>query len=89
MLHKVAYREEVNWVLWSDVMTAGKPNLLTHAVYYYGGGDRDRSGHELINHTDTKAKCCNLKKLTFKGLSGRCLSEFMDWRLGCPRNKQK
>jgi hypothetical protein len=30
MLHRAAYREEVNWVARSDVMTAGTPYLLTH-----------------------------------------------------------
>jgi hypothetical protein len=54
-LHKAAHMEEVNWALWSDVMTAGTPNLLTHAVYCYGGGDRDRFGHGIINYIDTKA----------------------------------
>jgi hypothetical protein len=28
--HKAAHREEVNLVLWSDVMNARTPNLLTH-----------------------------------------------------------
>ncbi len=26
------------------------------------------------------AKCRHLKKLTYKGLCGRCLSEFIDWK---------
>jgi hypothetical protein len=30
--------------------------------------------HGLINHLDTKAKCCPLKKFTCKRLCGRCLS---------------
>jgi hypothetical protein len=29
-MHKVAHSEEVNWASWSDVMTTGIPNLLTH-----------------------------------------------------------
>ncbi len=32
------------------------------------------------NNLDTKTKCRHLKKLTCKGLCGRCLSEFMVWR---------
>ncbi len=36
--------------------------------------------HELINNIGTKPKCRHLKKLTVKGLCGRCLSEFIDWR---------
>ncbi len=29
---------------------------------------------------ETKAKCDYLKNLPVKGLCGRCLSEFIDWR---------
>jgi hypothetical protein len=36
--------------------------------------------HGLINYIDTKAKCRYLKKWSVKGLCGRCLSEFIDWR---------
>jgi hypothetical protein len=36
--------------------------------------------HGLINYIDTKAKCSLLKNLPVKGLCGRCLSEFIDWR---------
>jgi hypothetical protein len=34
--------------------------------------------HELINYIDTKAKYH--QNLPVKGLCGRCLSEFIDWR---------
>jgi hypothetical protein len=36
--------------------------------------------HGLINYIDTKAKCRHLKHWPVKGLGGRCLSEFIDWR---------
>jgi hypothetical protein len=37
--------------------------------------------HRLINFKDTKTKCRHIKKWTcIKGLCGRCLSEFIDWR---------
>ncbi len=36
--------------------------------------------HRLMNNIETKAKGRHLKKLTCKGLGGRCLSEFIDWR---------
>ncbi len=36
--------------------------------------------HRLINYIDTKAKYRHLKYWTVKGLCGRCLSEFVDWR---------
>ncbi len=36
--------------------------------------------HVQINYKDTKAKWRPLKKLTCKGIYGRCLSEFIDWR---------
>ncbi len=52
---------EVNWALRSDVMTAGTPNLLTHAVYCYGGGDRNRFGHGLINCIGSKSKMVQSK----------------------------
>jgi hypothetical protein len=36
--------------------------------------------HGLINYKDTKAKCRHLKNLPVKGLCGKRLSEFIDWR---------
>ncbi len=36
--------------------------------------------HWLINYLDTNKKCRHLKNLPAKGLFGRCLSEFIDWR---------
>ncbi len=36
--------------------------------------------HELINFIDTKAKCRHIKNWPVKGLCGRCVSEFIDWR---------
>ncbi len=36
--------------------------------------------HGLINYVDTKAKCRHPKTLSVKGLCGRCLYEFIDWR---------
>jgi hypothetical protein len=45
-LQREAHREEVNWVPWSDVMTAGTPNPSLKqsicAVYCCSGGDRYR-----------------------------------------------
>jgi hypothetical protein len=31
-------------------------------------------------HIEGEAKCCHLKNFSVKGLCGRCLSEFKDWR---------
>ncbi len=36
--------------------------------------------HGLTHYIDIKAKCHHLKKFTSKGISARCLSEFIDWR---------
>ncbi len=41
-------------------------------------------GHWLINYIDTKAKCRHLKNWHVKGLRGRCLSEFINWRYSRP-----
>jgi hypothetical protein len=41
---------------------------------------REGCGHGLINYKDTKAKCRHLKNRIVKGLCGRCLTEFIDWR---------
>ncbi len=35
---------------------------------------------QCIDYIDIKAKCYHLKNLPVKGLCGRCLSEFADWR---------
>jgi ribosomal protein L33 len=34
--------------------------------------------HGQINYIDTKAKCRHLKKLSLKGLCGKCVLEFID-----------
>jgi hypothetical protein len=37
-------------------------------------------GHGVTNYIDTKAKCCHLKNWPLKGLCGKGVSEFIDWR---------
>ncbi len=43
---------------------------------------RTRAGvtRRQIRLREVNAKCRHLKKLPVKGLSGRCLLEFIDWR---------
>ncbi len=71
-----------------DVMVECKGATGRQPIYLYDKGSpggaafstSDIPHHGLINYIDTKAKCRHLKYLSVKGLCGRCLPEFIDWR---------
>jgi hypothetical protein len=75
---------EDKWISWSVRWEVSAKKCNVWILLWWSSLFKSRrfqaTHHGLINYIDTKAKCRHLNKIPVKGLRGRCLSEFIDWR---------